>query len=150
MSRIQVFSAARATGNAAWWAFVVAALVNRGLSPRDWGWTAYTPLTDGAPRSDADFVLLDPAVQPESVVLWGAFGVVVIAAIVELAIVRRWTAAGSVFIPFASLGVIAYAFGELDRTIIWAPTAVVFFVLVAVAMRQVWMRRFAPTMGDGS
>jgi len=82
------------------------------------------------------------------VLAWVAFGVVVVAAIVELVIVRRWTAVVSAVIPFASLGLIAYAFGELDRTIIWPPAVVLFFVLVAVAIRQVWMRRFAPAVGD--
>jgi len=150
MSRIQVVSAARITGNVAWWVFVVAVLVNRGLSPQGWdyGWTAYTPLTDGTPRRYADYVPCDPTVQLVGAVAWVAFGVEVVAAIVELVIVRRWTAVVSVVIPFASLGLIAYAFGELDRTIIWSPAAVLFLVLVAVAIRQVWMRRFAPTVGD--
>lgn len=150
MSRIQVVSAARITGNVAWWVFVVAVLVNRGLSLQGWdyGWTAYTPLTDAAPRRYADYVPFDPTVQLAGAVAWVAFGVVVVAAIVELVIVRRWTAVVPVVIPFASLGLIAYAFGELDHTIIWSPAAVLSFVLVAVAIRQVWMHRFAPTVGD--
>lgn len=146
MSRIQVVGAARITGNVAWWVFVVAVLVNRGLW--DYGWTAYTPLTDGMPRRYADYVPFDPTVQLVGVLAWVAFGVVVVAAIVELVIVRRWTAVVSVVIPFASLGLIAYAFGEFDSTIIWSPTAVLFLVLAAVAIRQVWMRRFAPGVGD--
>lgn len=76
-----------------------------------------------------------------------AFAAVVVAAVVELAIVRRWIAVGTVVIPFASLGLIAYAFGEFDRTITWSPTGVLFFALVAVAIRQAWMRRFAPAVG---
>lgn len=150
MSRTQVFTAARGAGNVAWWVFVVAALVNRGLGPRGWdcGWTAYTPLTDGQPRRYADYVPFDPTVQLVGVVAWVAFCVVVITAVVELAIVRRWIAVWTVVIPFASLGLIAYALGELDRTIVWSPVVVLFFVLVAVAIRQVWMRRFAPAVGE--
>lgn len=150
MSRIQVVSAARNTGNVAWWVFVVAVLVNRGLGPQGWdcGWTAYTPLTDGMPRRYADYVPFDPTVQLVGALAWVAFGVVVGAAIIELVIVRRWTAVVSVAIPFASLGLIAYAFGEFDPTIIWSPTAVLFLLLAAVAIRQVWMRRFAPAVGD--
>ncbi|AGM30322.1 hypothetical protein MABM_47030 [Mycobacteroides abscessus] len=149
MSSIRVFTAARATGNLAWWVFVVAALVNRGLCPRSWdyGWTAYTPLTDGAPRRYADYVPLDPTRSVVGVVVWVAFAVVVVAAVVELAIVWRWIAVGTVVIPFVALGLIAYAFGEFDRTITWSPTGVLFFALVAVAIRQVWMRRFARAMG---
>ncbi|MDO3103209.1 hypothetical protein [Mycobacteroides abscessus] len=146
MSNIRVFTAARATGNLAWWVFVVAALVNRGLCPRGWdyGWTAYMPLTGGAPRRYADYV---PTQSVVGVVVWVAFAAAVVAAVVELAIVRRWIAVGTVVIPFASLGLIAYAFGEFDRTITWSPTGVLFFALVAVAIRQVWMRRFAPAVG---
>lgn len=146
MSNIRVFTAARATGNLAWRVFVVAALVNRGLCPRGWdyGWTAYTPLTGGAPRRYADYV---PTQSVVGVVVWVAFAAVLVAAVVELAIVRRWIAVGTVVIPFASLGLIAYAFGEFDRTITWSPTGVLFFALVAVAIRQVWMRRFAPAVG---
>lgn len=149
MSSIRVFTAARATGNLAWWVFVVAALVNQGLCPRSWdyGWTAYTPLTDGAPRRYADYVPFDPTRSVVGVVVWVAFAVVVVAAVVELAIVWRWIAVGTVVIPFVALGLIAYAFGEFDRTITWSPTGVLFFALVAVAIRQVWMRRFAPAMG---
>jgi hypothetical protein len=151
MSRIQVFSAARTTGNAAWWVFVVAVLVNRGLHPWSWdfGWTAYTPLTDGASRRYADYVpSFDPTVQLVGVVVFAAFSIVVISAVVEMAIIRRWRALVTVVIPFVSMGVIGYAIGGVDRTVIWSPTAVLVFVLAAVAIRQVWMRRFAPTMGD--
>ncbi|WP_195166363.1 hypothetical protein [Mycobacteroides abscessus] len=151
MSSIRVFTVARATGALAWWVFVVAALVNRGLRPRSWdyGWTAYMPLTDGAPRRYADYVPGDPTQSVVGVVVWVAFVVVVAAAVVELAIVRRWIAVGTVVIPSVSLGLIAYAFGEFDRTITWSPTGVLFFALVAVAIRQVWMRRFAPAVGVG-
>lgn len=116
MSRVRAFHAARTTGNAAWWTFVVAALVNRGLNLRGWdyGWTAYAPLTDDMPRRYAD----SPAA-------------------VQLAAV-----------PFLSLCLIAYAFGGLDRTIAWSPTAVLVFVLAAIAIRQIWMRRFAPAVGE--
>ncbi|WP_134066859.1 hypothetical protein [Mycobacteroides salmoniphilum] len=151
MSRIQVFSAARTTGNAAWWTFVVAVLVNRGLDPagRDFGWTAYTPLTDGGPRRYADYVpAFDPTVQLVGVVMFAAFSIVVVSAVVEMAITRRWRAVVTVVIPFISMGVIGYAFGGIDRTAIRSPTVVLVFVLTAVAIRQVWMRRFAPTMGD--
>lgn len=152
MSRIEVFSAARTTGNAAWWVFVVAALVNGGLGQRcaDWGWTAYTPLTDGMPHRYAEYVPFDPTVPLMGVVVWVAFCVVVITAFVELAIVRQWRAVVSVLIPFVSMGLIAYALGDLDRTIMWSPVPVLIFVLAAVAIRQLWMRRFAPTMGDRS
>ena len=151
MSRVRAFHAARTTGNAAWWTFVVAALVNRGLNLRGWdyGWTAYTPLTDGMPRRYADYVPFSPAaVQLVGVVVWIAFGVVVVAAIVELAVVRRWTAVVSVAVPFLSLCLITYAFGGLDSTIAWSPTAVLVFVLAAIAIRQIWMRRFAPVVGE--
>ncbi|MEU9804786.1 hypothetical protein [Mycobacterium sp. NPDC050853] len=152
MSNSQVFSAARITGNAAWWVFVIAVLVNRGLSPQGWdfGWTAYTPLTDGMPRHYADYVPFDPTVQMVGVVVFIAFVIVVISAVVELLIIRRWRAVVTVLIPFVSLGLIAYAFGDLDRTIMWSPTAILVFVLAAVTIRQFWMRRFAPAMGDGS
>ena len=151
MSRIQVFSAARSAGNVAWWTFVVAVLVNRGLNPKGWdiGWTAYTPLTDGAPRRYADYVrAFDPTVQLVGVVVFAAFSIVVVSALVELAIIRRWRAVGTVVVPFVSLRIIGYAFGDFDRAVIWSPIAVLVFVLTAVAIRQVWMRRFAPTMGD--
>ncbi|OHT88843.1 hypothetical protein [Mycobacteroides saopaulense] len=150
MSRIQVFSAARTAGNTAWWVFVVAALVNRGLNPQGWdyGWTAYTPLTDGMPRRYADYVPFEPvAVQLVGVIAWIAFCAVVIAAVLELAVVRRWAAVVSVVMPFVSLGLIVYAFGGLDRTIVWSPTAVLVLVLAAIATRQVWMIRFAPAVG---
>ncbi|WP_078308627.1 MULTISPECIES: hypothetical protein [unclassified Mycobacterium] len=149
MSRIQVFSAARITGNAAWWTFVVAVLLNRGLNPWGWdlGWTAYTPLTDGAPRRYADYVpSFDSTVQLMGVVVFAAFSLVVASAVVEMAISRQWRAAVAVVIPFISMGMIGYAFGDIDRTVVWSPTVVLVFVLAAVAIRQVWMRRFAPTM----
>ncbi|MBB4853155.1 hypothetical protein HNP40_000521 [Mycobacteroides chelonae] len=151
MSRIQVFRAARTAGNTAWWVFVVAALVNRGLNPQGWdyGWTAYTPLTDDMPRRYADCVPFGlAAVQLVGVIAWIAFCAVVIAAVLEWAIVRRWTAMVSVVMPFFSLCLIAYAFDGLDRTIIWSPTMVLVFVLAAVAIRQVWMCRFAPAGGS--
>ncbi|TDZ92389.1 hypothetical protein CCUG62472_02995 [Mycobacteroides salmoniphilum] len=151
MSRIQVFSAARTAGNAAWWTCVVAVLVNRGLDPRGWdfGWTAYTPLTDGAPRRYADYVTsFDPTVQLVGVVVFAAFSIVVASAVVEMVIIRQWRAVVTVVIPFISMGMMGYAFGGIDRTVIWSPTAILVFVLAAVAIRQVWMRRFAPTMGD--
>ncbi|MGH3725307.1 MAG: hypothetical protein ACRDUS_14450 [Mycobacterium sp.] len=151
MTRTQVFDVARATGNTAWWVFVVAVLVNRGLNPWGWdiGWTAYTPLTDGASRRYADYVpSFDPTVQLVGVVVFAAFSIVVVSAVVELAIIRRWQAVAIVVVPFVSLGVIGYAFGGIDRTVIWSPTAVLVFVLAAVAIRQLWMRRYAPVMGD--
>src|SRR5262245_14744178 len=85
MSRTKVFSAARRSGNTAWWVLVVAALVNRGLNPRGWdyGWTAYTPLTEGAPRRYADYVpSFDPAVQLVGVAMFIAFSIVVISVVV--------------------------------------------------------------------
>ena len=161
MTRHRLFSHARITGHSAWWIFMVATLYAGGITwtgvsrygsyigatsfTKEYGWTAYTGLTD-LPVGIADFAgsSYDPWTDPE---LWSAiaFGAVLIAAVVE-AVSAREVLPGIVTVaaPCVAFGLLLLATpGVLDSVQLGTMTTIG-VVLVAVAVREVWARRFAP------
>ena len=165
MTSERVFPIARATGHIAWWIFVVTTLFAGGISwagvgnrlddgfldasftARSSGWTAYTPLTD-TPVGIANFSASPPYDRWTDPEFWSivAFSVVLIAAVIEAISVRR-TLPGVVTIaaPCVALGLLLLATpGTLDRVEFDTMTAMA-VVLVAIAVREVWARRFAPS-----
>jgi hypothetical protein len=161
MTRPRVFSLARSVGHGAWWIFVVATLFAGGITwtgvsrygnyigatsfTEEYGWTAYTGLTD-SPVGIANFAgsSYDPWSDPE---LWSAiaFGAVLVAAVVE-AISARDVVPGIVTVaaPCVGLGLLLVVTpGVLDSVQLGTMTTIG-VVLVAVAVREVWARRFAP------
>ena len=161
MTRHRVSSYARITGHSAWWVFMVATLFAGGITwtgvsrygnyigatsfPKEYGWTAYTGLTD-SPVGIANFAgsSYNPWSDPE---LWSAiaFGAVLIAAVVE-AVSAREVLPGIVTVaaPCVAFGLLLLVTpGVLDRVQLGTMT-IIGVVLVAVAVREVWARRFAP------
>ncbi|QIS03503.1 hypothetical protein F5X71_15295 [Nocardia brasiliensis] len=96
MNRTRLFRYAHLAGHALWWVFVVAAMLAGGL---DWfgaddtyefGWTSFVPM-NGMPRRYADYVPAD-GFQSTDVVAVAAFGLLVLAAVVEAVAARRMAA----------------------------------------------------------
>lgn len=157
MTRHRTFTAARNTGHIAWWVFVVATLFAGGVtwlglgeeapfSTRTTGWTSYTPLTD-YPVSIAN--LAGPApyewwTEPE-VFAALAFAVVVLAAAVE-AIAVRQLVPGVVTIaaPLVALVILIFVTPTVFTSFELTKIPTMALVLLAVAVREVWARRFAP------
>lgn len=157
MTRHRLFTTARTTGHVAWWIFVVATLFAGGVtwlgldddgwfSARSTGWTAYTPLTD-SPVAIANFTGPEPYewwTEPE-VFAASAFALVVIAAVVEATTVRR-IGLGVVTIaaPIVALGILVIATPRVFTSFELSTMSTMCLVLLAVAVREVWARRFAP------
>ena len=161
MTRHSVFSLARITGHAAWWIFVVATLFAGGITwtgvsrygnyigatslTKEYGWTAYTGLTD-SPVGIADFAgsSYDPWRDFE---LWSAiaFGAVLIAAVVE-AISARQLLPGLVTVaaPCVAFGLLLLVTPGVLDTVGFDTMVAMAVVLIAVAVREIWARRFAP------
>ncbi|OBI66152.1 hypothetical protein A5664_14735 [Mycolicibacterium fortuitum] len=170
---------ARVTGHVNWWVFVVARLMSElgltmgGQMPRryadyagdsifgtglgvrgDYGWTAYTPLTDGPPTGLSDPFFETNVLSTISIV---ALAVTTIAAVVEAVLARRWlSGAGTVLAPVIGAAIILTALhersGYLGGGRLELPLFVVFvLVLLGVAVREVWSRvlepRLAPDRG---
>ena len=163
MTRYRVFSLARTTGHAAWWVFMVATLFAGGIAwtgvsrygnyigatsfTKEYGWTAYTGLTD-SPVGIANFASssYDPWSDPE---LWSAiaFGAVLIAAVIEAISTRKvLPGIATVAAPCVAFGLLLLATpGVLDSVQLGTMTTIC-VVLTAVAVREIWARRFAPKL----
>ncbi|HEY9312398.1 hypothetical protein [Williamsia sp.] len=164
MTSSRVFPFARITGHIAWWIFVVTTLFAGGITWTDAhnrfgdsyidasftagssGWIAYTPLTD-SPIGIANFTGSPPYDRWTDPAFWSllAFAVVLIAAVIEAISARRLLPGiVTVAAPCVALGLLVLATpGTLDSVAL-DTMAAMSAVLVAVAIREVWARRFAP------
>lgn len=162
MSRHRVFSLARTTGHAAWWIFVVATLFAGGITwtgvsrygnyigatsfTKEYGWTAYTGLTD-SPVGIADYLGSSSYDPWRDFELWSAiaFGAVLIAAVVE-AISAREVLPGLVTVaaPCVAFGLLLLVTPGVLDTVGFDTMATMAVVLIAVAVREIWARWFAP------
>ncbi|MCU1647804.1 MAG: hypothetical protein JWN03_8079 [Nocardia sp.] len=111
----------------------------------DFGWDAYTPLTD-VPRRYADYLPSDGFDQMGPISLIG-FCLLVLTALAEAVAVRKFAAGAiTVTVPFAAAVLIWYALPSGHWNFHLEPVTALLVVLVAVAIREVWERRFAPTI----
>lgn len=111
----------------------------------DFGWTAYTPLTD-VPRRYTDYLPSDRFDQMSVIALTG-FCLLVLAALVEAIAVRRFgTGIVTVAVPFVAAALIWCALPRGHWNFHLKPVAALLVILVAMATREVWERRFAPTV----
>ncbi|MGV0773210.1 hypothetical protein [Mycobacterium syngnathidarum] len=161
----------RITGHVSWWVFVVARLMSElgltvgggmprryadftgdslfgsGLGHDDYGWTAYTPLTDRPPSAPADPFFTANLIAAVAVI---ALAVTVVAALVEAVVERRWlVGAGTVLAPILGAAIILTALYERAGFLGGAhfdlsPLLVFLLVLLGVAVREVWSRALAP------
>jgi hypothetical protein len=160
VNRWRIARIAHVTGHASWWVFVVGLLTAEkemfGLPRRyadytadspfgtEFGWTAYTPVTD---RSEiADFFYSTNCIATAAAV---ALTVTVLAAVVEAVAAGRWAAGvGTVLAPVIGAAVIIGALqtspGHFSGGVQLSPVLVFVLVLLGVAIREVWSRRFAP------
>lgn len=153
MTRYQVFRAAHIAGHALWWIFVVATLLAGGITwfsdgeQGDFGWTAYTPLTD-LPRRYADYLPSDGFDPIDAVSLLG-FCLLVLTALVE-AVTGRRLIAGIItsVVPFAAAVLIWCALPRGHWNFYLKPLTSLAVILVAVAIREIWERRLAPTVAQ--
>ncbi|WP_285034588.1 hypothetical protein [Mycolicibacterium sp. lyk4-40-TYG-92] len=160
---------AQVTGAVSWWVFVVARLMTEmnsaalnsglprryadydgsifgvGLGHKDFGWTAYEPLTNHPPSPLNDVFFVANVIASVAVV---ALVITAIAAVVEAVSVARWPAGiATILAPITGAAVILTAlhygtgFGsglQLNLLIVFA------LVLLGVAIREVWSRVWAP------
>jgi hypothetical protein len=151
-----MFSLARIAGHSAWWAFVVATLFAGGITwtgldryipviplPRGSGWIDISP---GSTFMIADIAgsSYDPWSDPE---LWSAiaFAAVLIAAVLE-AISAREVLPGimTVAAPCIGWGLLLSTTPGVFDSVRFNTMQAMAVVLLAVAVREVWARRFAP------
>ncbi|QIS11138.1 hypothetical protein [Nocardia arthritidis] len=162
MDRRRVFGIARVGGHAFWWVFVVAMMIGGGFTwlgtearragfagvGRECGWWTSGFVT-GVPRRYADYLPNDSInvlTEPATYALI-AFGLVVLAAVVEAVLCRRLVAGlVTVAVPLVSGVGIAFAAHGLDASVEFTPILTLVIVLAAVALREVWMRAFAPAV----
>lgn len=163
----RVFPLARITGHVAWWVFVVVTLFAGGItwtgaseylgSASGTVWSenrqAYSEIT--APVAIANFTGAssfehDPWTQLE-VLSVTAFAVVLLAAVIE-AIASRQVVPGIVTIaaPCAAFGLLLLATPGVLDSVRFGTMQTLGVVLIAVAVREVWARRFAPRPGIGT
>jgi heme/copper-type cytochrome/quinol oxidase subunit 1 len=160
---------AHVTGAVLWWVFVVARLMAEmnsaawnsglprryadydesifgvGLGHKDFGWTAYEPLTDHPPSSLNDGFFIVNVIASVAV---AALAITAIAAIVEAISVARWPAGiATILTPITGATIILSAlhygtgFGgglKLSLLVVFA------LVLLGVAIREMWSRVWAP------
>ncbi|MFL0289174.1 hypothetical protein ACJH6H_28455 [Mycobacterium sp. SMC-21] len=160
---------AHVTGAVSWWVFVVARLMTEmnsapmnfglprryadydesifgvGLGHKDFGWTAYEPLTGHPPSSLNDGFFIMNVLSTVAVV---ALAITAIAAVVEAISVARWPAGiVTILAPITGAAIILSAlhygtgFGgglKLSLLVVFA------LVLVGIAIREVWSRVWAP------
>ncbi|PZU01675.1 MAG: hypothetical protein DI630_11470 [Gordonia sp. (in: high G+C Gram-positive bacteria)] len=169
MNRYRVFSLTRITGHVSWWVFVVVTLFAGGITwtgaseylgpASGTGWSgnrqAYSEIK--APVAIANFTGTssfdanpwpgsgaDPWTQLEvlSVI---AFAVVIIAAVIE-AVSSRQVVPGIVTVaaPCVAFGLLLLATPGVLDSVRFGTMQTLGVVLVAVAVREVWARRFAP------
>lgn len=161
--RYLIARVARVIGDAAWWVFVVGALLGEidgyaaprryadydetlfgvGLGQSDSGWTAYEPLTDMSSRSAAI-----TAMDTIAVCTVIALATAVIAAVVGAVAAGRWPAGiATIVTPIFGAALILtalhYRSGFVDG--LQLNMIVVFvLVLIGIAAREVWSRAWAP------
>ncbi|WP_030166547.1 MULTISPECIES: hypothetical protein [Actinomycetes] len=160
----RVFPLAHITGHVAWWAFVVVTLFAGGVTwtTSEWGWTAYTPLTD-PPVAIANFTGSSsfeanswpgPGAEPWAeleVLSVAALIVVLLAAVAEALSVRRLVpGVVTVAAPCVAFGLLLLATPGVLDSVRFGTMQTLGLVLVAVAVREVWARRFAPRPGIGT
>lgn len=127
----------------------MAAMLDRGIcwfgSVDDLVWDSYRPLTD-VPRRYADYAPLDGFAQLGAISLIG-FCLLVLSALAEAVAARR-LAAGIITtaVPFVAALLIWYALPGGHRDFFLTPPAALLVILVAVAIREVWERKFAPAV----
>ena len=161
MNRYRVFSLTRITGHVSWWVFVVVTLFAGGITwtgaseylgpASGTGWSgnrqAYSEIK--APVAIANFTGTssfehDPWTQLEvlSVI---AFAVVIIAAVIE-AVSSRQVVPGIVTVaaPCVAFGLLLLATPGVLDSVRFGTMQTLGVVLVAVAVRELWARRFAP------
>lgn len=160
---------AHVTGAVSWWVFVVARLMTEmnsaplnsglprryadydesifgvGLGHKDFGWTAYEPLTNHPPSPLNDVFFIANVIASVAVV---ALAITTIAATVEATTVARWPAGiATILTPISGAVIILSAlhygtrFGggfQLNLVIVFV------LVLVGIAIREVWSRVWAP------
>ena len=165
ITRHRVFSLARTTGHAAWWVFMVATLFAGGIT-----WTGIDRSYFEAgfeARSGAtytgDYVYSDGDVLSyhfgevastsfdrwTELELWSlvAFVVVLIAAVVEAVAARRLLpGVVTVAAPCVAFGLLLLATPGVLDTVEFDTTLTMSVVLIAVAVREAWARRFAPKL----
>lgn len=123
--------------------YITDSLFGTGLGRSNYGWTAYTPLTEGSMVSDS-FASTNIIATVTAV----ALGATVIVAAVEAVAADRWPAGiGTILAPVAAAAIILTALhcgstycGGLQLN----PFLEFVLVLAGVAMREVWSRGFAP------
>lgn len=167
----RAFPIARITGHVAWWVFVVVTLFAGGvtwtgateyLGPTfDTGWSgnqqAYSEIK--APVAIANFtgassfehdLWTDPWTELE-VLSVAAFVVVLLAAVVE-ALSSRQLVPGIVTVaaPCVAFGLLLLATPGVLDSVRFGTMQTLGVVLVAVAVREVWARGFAPRPGVGA
>jgi hypothetical protein len=165
MTRHRVFSLARTTGHAAWWVFMVATLFAGGITwagidqsffDTEFSARSGTADTGGYVYSDGDVLSYqfgdlastsyDRWTELE---LWSlvAFVVVLVAAVVE-AIAARQMLPGVVTVaaPCVAFGLLLLGTPGVLDTVEFDTTLTMSVVLIAVAAREVWARRFAPKL----
>ena len=161
-----MFSLARITGHTAWWVFVVATFFAGGItwtgatssygygyffgatSFAGWSgnWTANTPIQASVAIANfsASASYHDPWTELE---VWSlvAFAVVLIAAVVEAIAVRR-VVPGIVTVaaPCVAFGLLLLATPGVLDSVEFGTMLTMGVVLVAVGVREIWARRFAP------
>lgn len=152
---------ARITGHAAWWVFVVATLFAGGITwlgndheyqhppflLRSDEWMVYSTVPDSS-TATTDYVDVAVALPYEwwkdgELLSAAMFVVVMIAAVIEAASARQlWRGLITIAAPCVALGLLVIA--TPDTAAESDMTAALVLVLVAVTVREVWARCFAP------
>ena len=116
-----------------------------GLGHKDFGWTAYGPLTNYPPSPVNDPFFVANVISTAAVV---ALAITVIAAVVEAVLGRRWPAGvATILTPVAGAGIILTALyyrSPFTSGIQLNLLLVLVLVLLGVAVREVWSRVWAP------
>ncbi|MEV6769204.1 hypothetical protein AB0N05_11315 [Nocardia sp. NPDC051030] len=151
MTRYQLFRVGRTCGYVFWWVFIAATMVAGGIAwfgdvgQDDAGWIVHGP-TLGAPRRYVDYLPSDGFdITPGMTFV--AFCLLVLAALAEAVAVRR-VAAGiiTVAVPFVTAALIWAAMPRGHWSFVVQPVPAVLVILAAVAIREVWARRLAPSV----
>ncbi|WP_157535292.1 hypothetical protein [Nocardia inohanensis] len=151
MTRYQRFRTAQISGHVSWWVFIVAAMLDRGITWFDsseadfFPWDPYAPLTD-MPRRYADYLPSDGFEHLGVTSLIG-FCLLVLSALAEAVVVRRFIAGiVTVTVPFVAALLIWSALPGGHRNFVLMPFTALLVILIAVAIREAWERKFAPTI----
>ncbi|MFT4086476.1 MAG: hypothetical protein QM658_04870 [Gordonia sp. (in: high G+C Gram-positive bacteria)] len=149
---------ARGTGHVCWWLFVLSALFAvLSLGPSgpmryadyrpDFGWTAYTPLTDSSPALSAASSNFT-AVNFFATLALVAVAITVCAAVAEAVFGRRlWTGVVTVVAPVVGGLLIAIVHNGGVGSMYFRIEILFALAVLGVAIREVWSRALAPTRG---